>query len=110
MCHVVERRGDHVRLLYDLLDGMTLDQEIVASSVLPITEILTIEDHKLNNTFLQATFGSQSMLELISDQTDSDTNWRIKEVDQRGGMNESQLKFLDGTWPMSPNQPNASLF
>jgi hypothetical protein len=74
MCHVVERRGDHVRLLYDLLDGMTLDQEIVASSVLPITEILTIEDRKLNNTFLQATFGSQSMLELISDQTDSDTN------------------------------------
>jgi hypothetical protein len=27
--------------------------------------------------------------------------WRTEEVDQRGGVNGSQSKFLDGTWPMS---------
>jgi hypothetical protein len=59
---IVERRRDHVRLLYDRPNGMTLAQDIVASSVLPITEILTIEDHKLNNTFLHIIFGSQSLL------------------------------------------------
>jgi hypothetical protein len=55
---IVERRRDHVRLLYDRPNGMTLAQDIVASSVLPITEILTIEDHKLNNTFLHIAFRS----------------------------------------------------
>jgi hypothetical protein len=74
MCCVVERHGDHARLLYDLPHGTTLAQEIVVSSVLPITKILTIEDHKLNTTFLYVTFGSQSLLELTSDQTGSDTN------------------------------------
>jgi hypothetical protein len=59
---IVERRRDHVRLLYDRPNGMTLAQDIVASSVLPITEILTIEDHKLNNTFLHIIFGSQRLL------------------------------------------------
>jgi hypothetical protein len=74
MCRVVEHRGDHVRLLYDLWDGMTLTQEIVASSVLLITEIIAIEDHNLNNNFLHVAFESQSLLESTSDQTDSDTN------------------------------------
>jgi hypothetical protein len=43
--------------MYDLPKSTTLPQEIVASSVLPITEILPIEDHKLDNTFLHVTFG-----------------------------------------------------
>jgi hypothetical protein len=71
---VVERRQDHVRLLYDLPNGTTLAQKIVASSVLPITEILVIEDHQLDNTFLNVVFGSQSLLKLTSDQTGSDSN------------------------------------
>jgi hypothetical protein len=74
MCRVVEHHGDHVWLLYDLRDGMTLTQEIVASSVLLITEIIAIEDHNLNNNFLHVAFESQSLLESTSDQTDSDTN------------------------------------
>jgi hypothetical protein len=53
---------------------VALSQEIVAGSVLPITEILTIENDKLHNTFLYVAFGSQSLLKPTSDQTDSDTN------------------------------------
>jgi hypothetical protein len=71
---VVECIGDHVRLLDDLPNGVTLAQEIVAGSVLLITEILTIEDHKLNNTFLHAAFRSQSLLKPTGDQIGSDTN------------------------------------
>jgi hypothetical protein len=71
---VVERRWDYVRLLHNLPNSMTLTQKIIASSVFPVTEILTIEDHKLNNTFLHVTFGSQSLLKTTSDQTGSDTN------------------------------------
>jgi hypothetical protein len=74
MCRVVERHGDHVQLLYDLRDGMSLTQKIVASLILPITEILAIEDHKLHNTFLHVAFGSQSLLKPTSDQTGSNTN------------------------------------
>jgi hypothetical protein len=74
MCYVVEHRGDHVRLLYDLPDSTSLTQKIVASSVFPITKILAIEDHKLNITFLHVAFGSQSLIEPTSDQTGSDTN------------------------------------
>jgi hypothetical protein len=59
---VVEHHRDHVRLMYDLSNGTTLAQKIVTSSVLLITEILIIEDHKLNGIFLHITFGSQSML------------------------------------------------
>jgi hypothetical protein len=55
---VVEHRWDHVRLLYDLPDSTTLAQEIVVSSVILITKILTIEDHKRNSTFLHVAFGS----------------------------------------------------
>jgi hypothetical protein len=61
---VVERHWDCVRLLYDLSNGTTLAQEIVASSVLLITKILVIKDHKLYDTFLHVAFGSQSLLEL----------------------------------------------
>jgi hypothetical protein len=62
MCRIVERRGDHVRLLYDLLDSTSLTQKIVASSVFRMNEIIVIEEYKLNNTFLHIAFGSQSLL------------------------------------------------
>jgi hypothetical protein len=71
---IVKRRRDHIRLLHDLLNSMTLAQKIVASSVFLITEILAIGDHKLYDTFLHVAFGSQSLLKLISDQTGLDTN------------------------------------
>jgi hypothetical protein len=64
---VVECIGDHIRLLYDLPNGATLAQEIVASSVFPVTEILTKEDNKLNNTFLHVAFRSQSLSKPTSD-------------------------------------------
>jgi hypothetical protein len=63
------------------------------SWVFPVTEILAIEDHKLNNTFLHVTSGSQSLLRPTGDQTGSDTNWKTKEGDQRGGEWE-QIKIL----------------
>jgi hypothetical protein len=53
---------DHVRLLDNLPYGATLAQKIVASSVLPIIKILTIENDKLNNIFLHVAFESRSML------------------------------------------------
>jgi hypothetical protein len=71
---MIECIGDHVRLLDDLLNGVTLAQKIVASSVFSITEILTIEDHKLNITFLYVAFMSESLLKPTGDQTGSDTN------------------------------------
>jgi hypothetical protein len=71
---VIECIKDHVRLLDDLPNGVTLTQKIVASSVLPITEILTIKNDKLHNTFLHAAFRSQNLLKLTSDQTGSDIN------------------------------------
>jgi hypothetical protein len=49
---VVECSWDHVRLRDNLSNGATLTQKIVASSVFSITEILVIEDYKLNSTFL----------------------------------------------------------
>jgi hypothetical protein len=82
---VVECIGDHVRLLDNLLNGVTLAQEIVATSIFPITKILVIEDHKLNNTFLHIVFRSQSLLKRTGDQTGSDTILRTGEGDQRGG-------------------------
>jgi hypothetical protein len=71
---VVECVGDHVRLLDDLSNGATLAQEIVASSVFLVTEILAIKHHKLDNTFLHVAFRSQSLLKPTGDQTGSDTN------------------------------------
>jgi hypothetical protein len=71
--------------LDDLLNGATLSQKIVASSVFLVTEILVIEDHKLNSTFLHVAFRSQSLLKPTSDQTGSDTNLRTGEGDQWGG-------------------------
>jgi hypothetical protein len=55
---VVECIRDHVRLLDDLPNNMTLALKIVASSVLPITEILAIEHDKLYNTFFHVAFRS----------------------------------------------------
>jgi hypothetical protein len=63
----VECIGDNVRLLDDLLNGVTLAQKIVASSIFPVAEILAIEDHKLNSTFHHFAFGPQSLLKPISD-------------------------------------------
>jgi hypothetical protein len=71
---VVECVGDHVHLLDDLPNGVTLAQEIVVSSVFSVTEILTIEDHNLDDTFLHVAFRSQSLLKPTGDQTGSDTN------------------------------------
>jgi hypothetical protein len=71
---VVECIGDHIHLLDDLPNGVTLAQKIVASLVFSVTEILAIEDHKLNNTFLHVAFGSQSLLKPTGDQISSDTN------------------------------------
>jgi hypothetical protein len=82
---MVECIWDHVCLLDDLPNGTTQAQEIVASSVFPVTEILAIEYHKLNSTFLHVAFGSQNLLKSTSDQTSSDTNWKIEEGDQREG-------------------------
>jgi hypothetical protein len=53
---------------------MTLTQEIVASSVFPVTEILIIENHQLDSTFLYVVFISQSLLKPTGDQIGSDTN------------------------------------
>jgi hypothetical protein len=74
MGRVVECSRDHVRLLDDLPNGTTLTQEIVASSVFSVIKIIIIKDHKLNNTILHVTFGSQSLLKPTSDQTGSDIN------------------------------------
>jgi hypothetical protein len=71
---VIECIQDHVRLLDDLPNGATLSQEIVASSIFPVTEIIVIEDYKLNNTFLHVAFGSQSLLKPTGDQTGSGIN------------------------------------
>jgi hypothetical protein len=60
--------------LDDLSNGATLAQKIVVSLVFPVTEILAIKNHKLNNTFLHVAFGSQSLLKPTGDQTGSDTN------------------------------------
>jgi hypothetical protein len=74
LSHVVEHHRDHVRLLHDLPDSTSLNQKIVVSSVFLITEILNIEHHKLNCTFLHVAFRSQNLLKPTSDQTGSDTN------------------------------------
>jgi hypothetical protein len=74
MGHVVKCIRDHVCLLDNLPNGVALEQDIVTSSVFPVTEILAIEDHKLNITFLDVTFRSQSLLKLTGEQISSDTN------------------------------------
>jgi hypothetical protein len=81
---VVERRWDLICPLHDLLNSTTLTQKIVVSLVLQKSEILTVEDHKLYNTFLHVAFGSQSLLKSTSDQTGTDTNCRARECDQVG--------------------------
>jgi hypothetical protein len=90
---VVECSRYHIRLLNDLSNGMTLAQAIIVSSVFSVTEILIIKNHQLDNIFLHVAFGSQILLKPTSDQTDSDTNLRTGEGNQRG-MNGSQSKFF----------------
>jgi hypothetical protein len=48
LSRIVECSRDHVRLLNDLPNSTTLTQEIVGSSVLPVTEILVIKNHQLD--------------------------------------------------------------
>jgi hypothetical protein len=48
--------------LYDLQNSTTLAQKIVSGLVFPITEIITIKDHKLDSIFLYIGFESQSLL------------------------------------------------
>jgi L-rhamnose isomerase len=64
---VVECSWDHVRLLNDLPNDTTLTQEIVKSSVFPVTKILVIEYHKFDSIFLHVAFESQSLLKPTSD-------------------------------------------
>jgi hypothetical protein len=71
---VVKCIGDHIRLLDDLPNDATLAQKIVTNLVFPVTEILAIEDHKLNSIFLHVTFGSQSLLKPTGDKIGSDIN------------------------------------
>jgi hypothetical protein len=71
---VVECSWNHVCLLDDLPNGTTLVQEIVASSVFSVTEILAIENHYLYCTFLHGVFRSQILLKPTGEQTGSDTN------------------------------------
>jgi hypothetical protein len=60
--------------MYNLSDDTPLTQQIVASSVLSITKILVIENHKLDNIFLHVALMSQSLLKPTSNQTGSDIN------------------------------------
>jgi hypothetical protein len=53
--------------MHDLPDGTTLTQEIVVSLVFSVIEILTAEYYKLDNTFLDVVFGSQSLLKPTND-------------------------------------------
>jgi L-rhamnose isomerase len=71
---IVEYSRDHVSLLNDLPNSMTLTQEIVASSIFPVTKILAIKNDQLDNIFLHVVFRSQSLLKLTSDQIGSDNN------------------------------------
>jgi hypothetical protein len=66
--------------MYDLPNSTTLAQQVVPCSVLPITEIFTIENHKLDSAFLHVAFKSQSLLRITSDLTSSDTNGRTEEA------------------------------
>jgi hypothetical protein len=88
----------NIPYLYDLPNSTSLAQHVVSCSGLPITEIFTIEEHKLDNTFLHATLGLQSLLRTTSDLTGFYTNWRIEEA-TRGGVNGCQLKFFHRIWP-----------
>jgi hypothetical protein len=62
----------------DLQNSTSLSQKIVVNSIFSIIEILTVEDQKFYDTFLHVAFESQNMLKLTNDQTDSDTNQRIR--------------------------------
>jgi hypothetical protein len=93
---VVECIRDHIRLLNDLPNGAALTQKIVATLIFPVTEILAIEDHKLNSTFLYVAFRSQSLLKPTGDKpTLIPIDGPEKAI--RGRVNESQSKFLAGT-------------
>jgi hypothetical protein len=71
---ILKRCRDHVCFLHNLSNGTTPTQEVFASPVFLITEILTIEDNEYHDIFLDVIFGSQSLLRITSDLTGSDTN------------------------------------
>jgi hypothetical protein len=81
---ILMRCQDHIPYLYDLPNSMSLAQQVVPCLDFSITEIFTIENHKLNDTFLHVALGSQSQLWTTSDLTRSDTNRRT-DVTTRGG-------------------------
>jgi hypothetical protein len=60
--------------MYDLPNSMTLAQEIVVNLIFLVTEILAIETHKLDITFLHVAFRSHSLLKPISEKISSETN------------------------------------
>jgi hypothetical protein len=68
------RYRDNVPCLYDLPNSTSLAQQVVPCLVLPITKIFAIENHKLDNAFLDVSFGLQSLLMTTSDLTGFDTN------------------------------------
>jgi hypothetical protein len=88
---------------------MTMAQEIVVSLIFSVTEILAIENHQLDCTFLHVAFGSQSLLKPTGDKTSYDTNWRTREGVKRW-VNGSQSKFHERTQPISQIGPDAALF
>jgi hypothetical protein len=49
---ILKHCQDNVPCLYNLLNSMYLTQHVVPYSVLPISEIFTIENHTLDETFL----------------------------------------------------------
>jgi hypothetical protein len=71
---ILKHCWDGVPCLYDLPNSTTLAQQVVPHSVLPITEIFTIENHNLDGAFLHVVFWSQSRLRTTSDLTHCDTN------------------------------------
>jgi hypothetical protein len=86
---ILKHRGENVCFMYDLLNGMTLSQEIIVSLTFLIIEILTIEDNELHGIFLHVAFGSKSWLRTTCDLTHSD----IKAGDHRG-VDGSRIKFF----------------
>ena len=55
-----------------IMNGRAVNSCLVLAGQVNEAKIITIEHHKINNTFFHVTFGSQSLLKPTSDQTSSD--------------------------------------
>jgi hypothetical protein len=74
------------------------------SLVFPVTEVLAIEDHKLNSIFLHVAFGSQSLLMQTSDQP-ALVPIEVPEKATRGGGGEWEpIKIPRGNLVYIPNR------